>query len=120
MAKIILMLLTVFTLTACTPYMTYHEMTEEVKVTADPKERIKLEKRIDRFERDVIRANAFTKSKAACGESNSHFWVCFYKGITPNSRRKIETLDDKVREYRRERSDCGCATKESMRDLFFH
>ena len=112
------MLLSLLIGSGCTPYMTYDEMDEAIAVTTDPDEKEKLEERMRRFERDVERADEFFWLEANCPRYENRVWVCVGAHDTqaPRGGREFDSLDDKVRTYRRLRNSCGCSSRE---DLFF-
>lgn len=114
---VLLWLLLALILPSCQPHMTYEEMTDAHEVAVTPKEKAELEKRIETFERDAERAQLFYENKYACEASGEHAWFCTHRGAQRHER-PVESIDDLVREYRRERHDCGCARRDSLRDLF--
>lgn len=108
-------------LTGCSAYpgVSYDEMDVAIANAKTEKERKFYEKKLELFERDAERADEFYRAQAWCeagkglrggGES---MWVC--KSQQRDLRRRpFKDLDDKVKTYRRERTDCGCANKEQM------
>lgn len=108
-------------LTGCSSYpsVSYDEMDTAIAAAETDDEREYYEKMRDRFERDSEKADEFYYAQAICqagkglrmgGES---VWVC---RDTPRDlrRRPFKDLDDKVKTYRRERTDCGCTSKQQL------
>lgn len=109
MTRIILVLLTVFTLAACAPIPTYEELEAEAKATGDST-------RLDRFEATVKKADAYYENKAACRNDSEFVWVCRNYSKIYRNKREPKNIDEYVRRYRNERASCGCATSQQLRE----
>lgn len=104
--------------------MTYDELDAAYEQASTPDEKTEAKQRLEKFEQEIENAESFYQSKAACyANAASEKWFCQYHGSYPHQTDKtsFDTLDDLVRTYRRERSECGCTSKDDaeryMRDL---
>ena len=88
-------------LASCQPYMTYEELEEGAE--SDPK----IQKRLERFERDAERAGVFMEQRYYCSSSGNCTMFCVWHGPRIDADRvKFDDLDDMVRWYRRVRHAC--------------
>lgn len=99
-----------FGVVSCQSYIPYEEL--EVLAQTDPK----MAKKLERFERDAVRADSFIFLVSYCGTGTSQCYMsCVWRGTAPHSKRSKRSpertefvdLDEKVRWYRGVRHDCG-------------
>lgn len=101
-AQLLFLLVFIVLLFACQPHLTYDELEEGAKT--DPK----IEKRLERFERDVERAGLFIEARWACKLSGKCYVLCVWHGTRGNSdRTEFKDLDDMVKWYRHIKYDCS-------------
>ena len=93
----------------CAPNLTYDELHDAARTAPTPELKAKYEERIERFERDAERANAYFENRAACARTSETVWYCNNPIIQ----------DERVDLYRRLRSECGCVKRDDLlRNLF--
>ena len=94
-------------LAACQSFMTYEELEEGAKT--DPK----IEKRLERFERDAERAGEFLETRYYCEATGDCYMFCTWHGMRGDAgRNEFKDLDDLVRWYRRVGVDCQFVKSE--------
>jgi tartrate dehydratase alpha subunit/fumarate hydratase class I-like protein len=97
--------------------MTYDELSEAYETAQTPEEKKIAEKRLITFEANVEKANAYFQNRAACQATADLMWHCDNAQSVDLSR--ISTIEQKVRAYKREYHECGCAkSADVMRSLY--
>ena len=106
-------------LVGCAPYphVRYSEIDEAIETAPTPDEKKYYEGRRERFEKDAESAEKFYEDKFNCMADDETIWFC---RLQPRDLRRhpFKDLDDLVKTYRRERTECGCANRDMlMREL---
>ena len=114
-------ILTVLTmLCGCAPLMTYDEMNEAYEMAATPEEKKIAEERLERFEENSRKADAYFEDRARCEANGERMWYC--DNVQSVNLRRIKTIDAKVHAYKKERHDCWCGNADDVmrqvRNLF--
>ena len=91
---------------------TYDQMILDAEASGDYTE-------VEQFERTVEKAEAYYINKQLCFDSTDHVWFCsgHYRSTRVN-REPPDTPEALVRQYRREKHDCGCISSADVRDLY--
>lgn len=111
LGQLLFLLVFVVLLFACQPYLTYDDLSEGAKTNP------KIEKRLERFEKDAELAGLFIEARWACKSSGKCHMRCVWhghKGGDPN-KTKFKDIDDMVKWYRRVvKHDCGFVDRMIM------
>lgn len=104
----------------CASYGSYSEMVERKKIETDPEVIAQLNKRIDRFEKDADDMAQYNDIKRQCLASYACIWFCKRRG--PRIRQLDGSgtdisLEERVRQYRRDRTECGPMSKADLNDM---
>lgn len=91
-----------FLLVGCQPYLTYEELNEGAKT--DPK----IAKRLERFERQVPKADAFFREQYSC----QMIWSCVDMQPRDLEKKPFTGIDDMMKTYHRQKSSCDCMSLE--------
>ena len=110
---VVLWLLLSLILPACGPMMTYEELSAEAERTGD-------NTKLERFERQVEKAEAHFKNKALCSKTSGVLWYCS-RGASVKPQRRNQppkSIEAIVRDYRTEKfAGCGCVTASALRQI---
>ncbi len=68
--------------------------------------------RVEKYEADAEKAEAWEQHKAACNETNGYVWFCMRHGGLTRAPK------DPVQAYRRERGECACVSRSELRRIF--
>ncbi len=118
--KYTLLMMMLIALCGCAPIMTYEEMSIAYELAATPEEKKIAEKRLERFEENSRKADAYFENRARCKANGELMWYC--DNVQSVDLKRIKTIDAKVRAYKKERHDCQCVGADDLmrqlRNLF--
>jgi len=96
-------------LVSCAPVQTYDELSEEARVTGD-------NTKVEKFEANVHKAEIYYQNRAQCNASHETMWYC--DGFRERKPRSTWSLEQMVRGYKLDHSQCSCVnTERQLREI---
>ena len=118
--KYTLLMMMLIALCGCAPLMTYEEMSIAYELATTPEEKKIAEERLERFEENSRKADAYFQNRAACENTPELMWYC--DNAQSVDLKRIKTIDAKVRAYKKEHHECQCGNADEimrqLRDFF--